>query len=96
MTRDDLLPSLSNRSKAWFVAIMPIIGFLKAMPTIIILKICNELPDMYIMIAVMGSCLTGASATSQAFLSLRVSVSSVVGGVRVIGDFEDASCFCDG
>jgi hypothetical protein len=43
------------------------------------------------MIPVMGSCLTGASATSQAFLSLSVSVSSVVGGARtaVLGD----TCF---
>jgi len=47
-----------------------------------ILKIWRELPDIYIMIPVIGSCLTGASATSQAFLSLRVSVSSVVGGAR--------------
>jgi len=37
---------------------------------------------MYIMIAVMGSCLTGARATSHAFFTLRVSVSSVVGGAR--------------
>lgn len=46
---------------------------------------------MYIMIAVIGSCLTGASATSQAFLSFRVSISSVVGGART-GVLED-TCF---
>ena len=46
------------------------------------LKICRELPDMYIMMAFMGSCLAGANATSQAFLSFNVSVSSLDGRVR--------------
>ena len=49
---------------------------------------------MYIMIAVMGSCFTGASATSHAFLSFRVSISSVVGGARVVDFDEDETCFC--
>lgn len=49
------------------------------------MNICNEFPDIYIMIAVIGSCLTGARATSHAFLSLRVSISSVVGGARTVG-----------
>ena len=52
------------------------------MKTIMILNICSELPDMYIMIAFMGSCLAGASASSHDFLSFRVSVSSVVGALR--------------
>ena len=46
------------------------------------LKICREFPDMYIMIAFMGSCLAGARAISQDFLSLSVSVSSGVGALR--------------
>lgn len=52
------------------------------MNTIMMLKICRELPDMYIMIAFMGSCLAGARAISQDFLSLSVSVSSGVGALR--------------
>lgn len=36
--------------------------------------------------------MTGASATSHAFLSLSVSVSSVVGGARA-ATFEEACCF---
>ena len=52
------------------------------MKTIIMLKICNELPDMYIIIAFMGRALAGARASSHDFLSLRVSVSAVVGGFR--------------
>lgn len=71
-----------KRSKAWFVFIKPIKGFLNAIKTIMILKIWRELPDMYIMMAVMGRPLTGASATSQAFLSFKVSISAVVGGLR--------------
>ena len=57
-------------------------GFLKSMKTIMMLKICRLLPDMYIMMAFMGRALAGARATSQAFLTLRVSVSSGVGGLR--------------
>jgi hypothetical protein len=48
---------------------------------------------MYIMIAVMGSCLTGARATSHAFLSLRTSISSLVGWARTTV-FEEDCCFC--
>lgn len=47
------------------------------------LKIWRELPDMYIIIAFMGRALAGARASSQDFLSLRVSVSARVGGLRV-------------
>ena len=63
-------------------------GFLKSINTIIMLKICSELPDMYIMMAFMGICLAGARATSQDFLSLRVSVSEVDGveGERFLGE----------
>lgn len=53
-----------------------------------ILKICRLLPDMYIIIAVMGSCFTGAKATSHAFFSLRVSICAVVGGARADEVFE--------
>lgn len=49
---------------------------------------------MYIMIAVMGSCLTGARATSHAFLSFKVSISAVVGGARTVAVLEDDCCFC--
>jgi hypothetical protein len=87
----------SNLSNAWFVFINPTRGFLKAMNTIMILKICNELPDMYIMMAVIGKLLTGASATSHAFLSFKVSISSWVGGFRCkVFESFDALCFCFG
>ena len=52
------------------------------MNTIMILKIWRLLPDMYIMMAFMGSDFTGARAISHDFLSFRVSVSSGVGGFR--------------
>ena len=59
------------------------------MKTIIMLKICSELPDMYIIIAFMGRALAGARASSHDFLSLSVSVSAVVGGFRA-GVLEEA------
>ena len=62
---------------------MPVMGFLNNMKTIMMLKICSVLPDMYIMIAFMGNALAGARASSQDFFSFRVSVSAVVGGLRV-------------
>lgn len=77
-----LFVSVSKRSKAWFVARSPAIGFLKAIKTIMMLKICSEFPVMYIMMAVMGKLLMGASATSQAFLSFSVSISSGVACLR--------------
>lgn len=46
------------------------------------LKIWRELPDMYIMIAFMGSAFAGARASSQDFFILSVSVSSGVGAFR--------------
>ena len=46
------------------------------------LKICSELPDMYIMIAFIGRDFAGARAISQDFLSLSVLVSARVGGAR--------------
>lgn len=76
------VPSDSNREKAWLVARRPLMGFMKSMKTIMMLKICNELPDMYIMMAFIGSDLAGARASSHDFLSFSVSVSSVDGGVR--------------
>lgn len=52
------------------------------MKTIMMLKIWRELPDMYIMIAFMGSAFAGARASSHDFLILSVSVSSGVGAFR--------------
>lgn len=46
------------------------------------LKIWRELPDMYIMIAFMGSAFAGARASSQDFFILSVSVSSGLGAFR--------------
>lgn len=64
-----------------FVCINACSGFLNNMKTIMMEKIWSELPDMYIMIAFMGSCFAGARATSQDFLTFRMSVSSGVGGL---------------
>ena len=58
-----------------------------------ILNICSEFPDMYIMKAVIGRALTGARATSQAFLILSVSVSEAVGSLRVGWNLEEDICF---
>lgn len=46
-------------------------------------KTCRLLPDMYIMIAFMGSAFAGASASSHAFFSLSMSVA--VGVVEGVG-----------
>lgn len=46
------------------------------------LKIWRELPDMYIIIAFMGSAFAGARASSQDFFIFSVSVSSGVGAFR--------------
>ena len=73
---------------------MPVIGFLNNMKTIIMLNICSELPDMYIMIAFMGKALAGARASSQDFFSLSVSVSAVVGGFRA-GILDEAAVRCN-
>jgi hypothetical protein len=52
------------------------------MNTIMMLKICKELPDMYIIIAFMGNAFAGPSAISHAFLSFKVSISEGEGGFR--------------
>lgn len=49
---------------------------------------------MYMPIAFMGSCFAGAIASSQAFLSFKVSISSSVGPLRgvtaeALDDLED-------
>ena len=72
---------------------MPVIGFLNSMKTIMMLNICSELPDMYIMIAFMGKALAGARASSHDFFSLSVSVSAVVGGLRA-GALEEVAERC--
>jgi len=89
-----LLLSVSKRSKAWLVPRMPMMGFLKAIKTIMMLKICSELPDMYIMMPVMGKLLMGPRATSQAFLTFSVSISSGVGAGRWAALLSLASLFC--
>lgn len=73
---------------------MPVIGFLNNMNTIMMLKICSVLPDMYIMIAFMGNALAGARAISQDFFNLSVSVSAVVGGLRA-GALDEAAVRCE-
>ena len=69
-------------------------GFLNNMKTIIMLKICSEFPDMYIMIAFMGKALAGARASSQDFFNFSVSVSAALGGFRV-GVLDEAAVRCD-
>lgn len=89
------VPSVSYLSKTWLVAIKPMKGFLNAMPTIMIENICRELPDMYIMMPVIGSCLRGAMATSHAFLTKSVFVSASDGGVRkviLVDDLDWLEC----
>ena len=63
-------------------------GFLNSIKTIMMLKIWSELPDMYIIIAFIGSAFAGARASSHDFLILRVSVSSTVAGFRAAAAFE--------
>jgi hypothetical protein len=53
------------------------------MNTIMMEKICNPLPVMYMPIAFIGSCLAGPIASSHAFLTLSVSVSSGVGALAI-------------
>jgi hypothetical protein len=60
------------------------------MKTIMMLNIWRLLPDMYIIIAFMGICLEGESASSHAFLSLRASVSAEVR----VEEVEAACCCC--
>lgn len=83
-----LVPSPSNLVNTWRVCNKAWNGFLNSMKTIMMLNICSEFPDMYIMIAFIGIDFAGAIANSHAFLSLSVSVSSVVGGLRM-GCFEE-------
>ena len=48
------------------------------------LKIWSVFPDMYIIIAFIGSALAGAKAISHDFFSFSWSVSATVGGLRVV------------
>lgn len=71
-------------------------GALNSMNTIMMLNICRLLPDMYMPMAFMGSCLAGAIATSQAFFSLSVSISSGEGlarGVTVLPPLVLLDCW---
>lgn len=75
---------------------MAVRGVLKSVKTIKMEKIWRVEPVMYIPIAFMGSCFAGAMAISHAFFNFRVSVSSVVGGLRTeaCGAFLDCErCF---
>lgn len=72
--------SLSNLANVEPTVESALSGFMNSIAVIMILKICRELPDMYIMIAFMGIVFAGAIAISQAFLRKRSSVSTGVGG----------------
>lgn len=72
--------SESNFANTLLVLIRPWMGPLNSINTIMMLKICRLFPDMYIMIAFIGTCFDGARATSQAFLSFSVSVSTGLDG----------------
>ncbi len=63
-------------------------GDLKSMKTIMMLKICRELPVIYIPTAFIGRDLAGAIASSQAFFNFRVSVCSAVGALCAGGCLE--------
>lgn len=80
-TRRPRVEGVSYLANAALVLIKPWMGPLNSMNTIIMLKIWRLLPDMYIMIPFMGSCLEGAMAISQAFFIFRASVSSGFLGV---------------
>lgn len=77
-----LVPSVSYLANTLFVCMRPCSGVLNSMNTIMMLNICSELPDMYIIIAFMGSAFAGASASSHAFFIFRLSISSGEDGFR--------------
>ena len=79
--------NLDNRQSTFFTRTLSSTHSIK---TIIIEKICNEFPDMYIMIACIGICFAGARAISHAFFNFNVFISIPVGGFRVDAcDFFD-------
>ena len=78
----DLFPSVSRRANVPCTFSKAVIGVLNSINTIIMLKICSELPVMYMPKAFIGRDLAGAMASSQAFFSLRVSISSGKGCLR--------------
>jgi len=82
----DLVPSVSNLANRGFMLKIEVIGVLNNMNTIMMLKICNELPVMYIPIAFIGSCLAGPMAISHAFFIFSVSISSVEGALLAFVD----------
>ena len=79
---DVRFPSVSSRANVDCTLTSAVTGVLNSINTIMMLKICSELPVMYMPNAFMGICFAGASAISHAFFSLSVSTSCVVGGVR--------------
>ena len=90
-----LFPSVSNLANAWLTLSTAVMGVLNNINTIIMLKICSELPVMYIPNAFIGSCFAGASAISHAFLSFNVSISSAVGALRgVLFELLDRESCC--
>lgn len=78
----DLFPSVSRRANVPCTFSRAVIGVLNSMNTIMMLKICSELPVMYMPKAFMGRDFAGAMAISQAFFSFNVSISSGLGGLR--------------
>lgn len=72
----------SSRMKVLCMFMMEVRGPLNSWNTMKMLKICSELPVIHMPTAFMGNCFAGAMASSQAFLSLSVSISSGVGGLR--------------
>jgi hypothetical protein len=64
ITSFPFVSGVSNLSKAEKVARRPMIGFLKAMNTITMLKICSDDPDMYREMKVIGRDFAGARASS--------------------------------
>lgn len=78
----DLFPSVSRRANVPCTFSKAVIGVLNSINTIMMLKICSELPVMYMPKAFIGRDFAGAIAISQAFFSFNVSISSGLGGLR--------------
>lgn len=88
-----LVLSFSNRAKVAPTPASARNGFKNNIAVIMMLKIWRVLPDMYIMKAFIGMAFAGASATSQAFLTKRSSVSVCEGADGGAAGFWD---FCGG
>ena len=78
------MPSDSKRVKVVLRPINACKGVLNNVKTMKRLNICREFPVIHIPNAFIGSCLAGAMATSQAFLSFKESISAGVGVFRAV------------